>query len=266
MTGEIRVGVGGWVFEPWRGVFYPDGLKQADKLAYMSRHVTAIEINSTYYGSQKPATFKKWADATPDGFKFTLKGSRFCTNRKALAEAGESIKRFLEQGITELGDKLGPLLWQFAPTKKFDEADFEAFLALLPGKADGLELSHVVEVRHDSFASPDFIALLRRYKVPVVHALQGAYPGIWDVAGDLVYVRLQTGSDDLPAAYPPEVLDQWAQRFKTWAAGGAPDDLELVDPGRRPEPTPRQVFAFVIHEGKIRAPAAAEALIQRLKS
>lgn len=183
-----------------------------------------------------------------------------------LAEAGDSIKRFLEQGITELGDKLGPLLWQFAPTKRFEPTDFEAFLASLPARADGVALRHVVEVRHDSFASPDFIALLRRYQVPVVHALHGAYPGIWDVAGDTVYVRLQTGSDELPAAYPSEVLDQWAARFKTWAAGGAPDDLDLVDPQHPAERTPRQVLAFVIHEGKIRAPAAAEALIQRLKS
>ena len=264
MPGEIRVGVGGWVFEPWRGSFYPDSLKQADELAYMSRHVTAIEINSTYYGSQKPATFRKWADATPEGFKFTLKGSRFCTNRKALAEAGESVTRFFEQGVSELGDKLGPVLWQFAPTKKFDEADFEAFLALLPAKLDGLALKHVVEVRHDSFCSPAFIALLRRYKVPVVHALHGAYPGIWDVAGDLVYVRLQTGSDELPTAYRPEVLDQWARRFETWAGGGTPDDLDLADPEHPANRTPRDVFAFVIHEGKIRAPAAAEALIERL--
>ncbi len=131
---------------------------------------------------------------------------------------------------------------------------------------DGLALRHVVEVRHDSFCTPSFIALLRRYRVAIVHALHSAYPGIWDVSGDLVYVRLQTGSDVLPAAYPPEVLDQWAGRLKTWAAGGAPEDLDLVDPGHRAERTPRQVFAFVIHEGKIRAPAAAEALIQRLEA
>ena len=266
MAGEIRVGVGGWVFEPWRGVFYPEGLKQADELAYMSRHVTAIEINSTYYGSQKPETFRKWADATPEGFKFTLKGSRFCTNRRVLAEAGESVRRFYEQGVTELGDKLGPVLWQLAPTKQFDPEDFEAFLALLPAKADGLSLSHVVEVRHDSFCSPAFVALARRYKVPVVHALHGAYPGIWDVAGEVVYVRLQTGSDEEPAAYPPQVLDQWAQRLRTFAEGGVPGDLDLVDPDHPAERTPRQVFAFIIHEGKIRAPAAAEALIERLQS
>jgi len=263
-AGEIRVGVGGWVFQPWRGAFYPEGLKQADELAYMSRHVTAIEINSTYYGSQKPETFAKWRDATPEGFKFTLKGSRFCTNRRLLAEAEDSIKRFFGQGVTELGDKLGPVLWQFAPTKRFEEADFEAFLSLLPAKADGLPLKHVVEVRHDSFRSPAFVALLRRFKVPVVHADHGAYPGIWDLAGDVVYVRLQTGSDDIPTAYPPAALDQWARRFRTWAAGEAPADLGLVDPGHPAERAPRDVFAFVIHEGKIRAPAAAQALIERL--
>ncbi len=263
-TGRIRVGVGGWVFEPWRGTFYPAGLKQADELAYMSRRVTVIEINSTYYGSQKPETFAKWAAATPEGFKFSVKGSRFCTNRRDLSGAGESIERFFAQGVTELGDRLGPVLWQFAPTKQLDEADFEAFLALLPKTAGGLQLRHVVEVRHDSFRSSAFIALLRRFGVGVVHAEHASYPGIWDQAGDLAYVRLQTGSDDCATAYPPAALDLWADRFKTWARGEAPDDLELVDPAHPAPQGPREVFAFVIHEGKIRAPAAAQALIERL--
>ncbi len=264
-AGRIGIGVGGWVFEPWRGTFYPDGLSQKDELNHMSRRVTAIEINATYYGSQKPTTFAKWRDDTPDGFLFTVKGNRFCTNRRVLAEAEESIQRFFAQGVTELGPKLGPVLWQFANTKKFDETDFGAFLELLPARAGGLPLRHAVEVRHDSFRTPAFIALARRHGVAVVFADHATYPGIWDVTGDFVYARLQTGSDEIDTAYPPEALDKWAARFRTWSQGGAPDDLELVDPGQTPPAIARDVFAFVIHEGKVRAPAAAEALISRLK-
>jgi uncharacterized protein YecE (DUF72 family) len=262
--GPIRIGVGGWVFEPWRGSFYPQGLPQKDELAYMARRLTAIEINSTYYGAQKPETFRKWAAATPDGFKFAVKGNRFCTNRRELAGAGAAIEKFFAQGVTELGERLGPVLWQFAPTKIFDAGDFEAFLELLPGQADGLELRHVVEVRHDSFRSPVFLEMLRRFGVGVVHAEHAQYPGIWDVCGDVVYLRLQTGSDEVPTAYPPRVLDGWADRLKAWAEGEAPRDLELVAPDQKVNGRPREVFAFVIHEGKIRAPAAALALIERV--
>ena len=263
-SGKIRIGVGGWVFEPWRGAFYPEGLSQKNELAYMSQRLTAIEINATYYGSQKPETFARWRDETPDDFVFTVKGNRFCTNRRDLGGAAESIQRFFAQGITQLGPKLGPVLWQFAPTKTFDPDDFEAFLTLLPHTADGLTLRHVVEVRHGSFRTPAFIALLRRFGTGVVHAEHVSYPGIWDVAGDVAYVRLQTGSDDIATAYPAQALDQWAARFKAWAEGRAPEDLELVDPGHPAERRPREVFAFVIHEGKVRAPAAAQALIERL--
>ena len=260
--GRIRVGVGGWVFEPWRGAFYPDGLRQADELAYMASQVTAIEINATYYGMQKPESWRKWASQTPDGFKFAVKGSRFCTNRRELASAGEAIGRFFQQGLTELGPKLGPVLWQFAPTKRFDPVDFRGFLELLPKTADGLELRHVVEARHDSFRTEEFIALLRQYDVPVVFADHASYPGIWDVTGDLVYARLQTGSDQLEAAYPPQELDRWSARLQAWANGGTPEDLPRI---AEPAPQrPREVFAFVIHEGKLRAPAAARAIIQRL--
>ena len=261
--GRIRVGVGGWVFEPWRGAFYPPGLRQADELAYMSRHVTAIEINSTYYSTQKRDSWRKWARETPDGFVFCLKGSRFVTNRRELATAGESITRYVEQGLTELGAKLGPIFWQFAPTKKFDEADFGAFLELLPREVDGLQLRHAVEVRHDSFRTPAFVSLLRRFETPVVFAEHASYPGIADLTGGFVYARLQKGSDDIDTAYPPAGLDAWAGRLKTWAAGGEPGDLPRVDPAAAPQ-TPRDVFAFIIHEGKVRAPAGAEAIIGRL--
>lgn len=262
--GLIRIGVGGWTFEPWRGVFYPDDLPQKQELAYASRKLTAIEINATYYGSQKPETFRKWAIETPDDFVFTLKGSRFATNRRDLSQAAESIDRFVGQGIDQLGDKLGPILWQFANTKRFDEADFTAFLERLPEKLDGRRLRHCVEVRHPSFCDSAFAALLRRFEVPVVFADHAVYPALADVTGDFVYARLQTGSDDVETAYGAADLDAWARRLKTWAEGGRPDDLACADPDDRPATKPREVFAFIIHEGKVRAPAGAMALISRL--
>jgi uncharacterized protein YecE (DUF72 family) len=261
--GDIRIGVGGWTFAPWRGVFYPDGLTQKDELGYMSRRLRAIEINATYYGSQKPASYRRWAAETPDDFVFTLKGSRFTTNRRILAEAGESIGRFFDQGLTELGDKLGPILWQFAPTKTFDSGDFEAFLDLLPKAIDGRPIRHCVEVRNASFRTPAFAALLRKHKVPVVFADHGAYPALADVTGDFVYARLQTGSDAVETAYTPAELDGWARRLAEWAEGGRPADLECADPDQAPDGKPRDVFAFIIHEGKVRAPAGAVALMER---
>jgi uncharacterized protein YecE (DUF72 family) len=263
--GHIYTGIGGWNFPPWRGVFYPKGLPQAKELEYAGQHLTAIEINATYYGSQKPESFRKWAASVPDGFKFSVKASRFATNRKVLREAGDSIKRFIGSGVTELGDRLGPLLWQFAPFKKFDEADFGGFLELLPHEADGLRLRHVVEVRHDSFRAPAFVKLIRAHEVAVVYAEHAKYPGIPDVTTDFVYARLQKGQDDVPTAYPPKALDAWAKRVQAWAQGGAPDDLETVDTGHKLKKTPRDVYTYFIHEGKVRAPAAAMALIERLK-
>jgi len=265
-AGRIHIGIGGWNFAPWRGVFYPKGLPQAKELAYAGEHLTAIEINATYYGSQKPESFRKWAATVPDGFVFSVKASRFATNRRVLREAGDSIKRFIGSGVTELGDRLGPLLWQFSPFKKFDAADFGGFLELLPATADGRRLRHVVEVRHDSFRTPGFVALLRQFGVAVVYAEHATYPGIADVTADFVYARLQKGEDDIPTAYPPKALDAWAARVRAWAEGGAPDDLERVDPGQQPAKTPRDVFAYFIHEGKVRAPAAAMALIERVGS
>ena len=262
-TGQIRIGIGGWTFPPWRGVFYPDKLPHAKELAYAASHLTSIEINGTYYGSQKPASFRKWASEVPDGFVFSLKGPRFATNRRVLAEAGDSITRFYDSGVLELGDHLGPVLWQFAPTKKFDEADFGAFLELLPHELDGRRLRHVVEVRHDSFCVPAFPALLRRFNVPVVFAEHATYPAIADITGDFVYARLQKGRDDIATAYPAKALDAWAERLRLWAAGGQPDDLPTVGAPHRGK-QPRDVFAYVIHEGKVRAPAAAMALIERI--
>jgi uncharacterized protein YecE (DUF72 family) len=265
-SGQIHIGIGGWNFAPWRGVFYPEGLAQAKELAYASSHLTSIEINATFYGSQKPESFRKWAATVPDGFIFSVKGPRFATNRSVLAEAGDSIKRFINSGVLELRDRLGPMLWQFAPTKKFDPGDFGKFLELLPAKADGRALRHVVEVRHPSFLTPDFIALVRSFAVPVVFTDHATYPSIADATGSFIYARLQRGKDSIPTAYPPRELDSWAGRLRTWAQGEAPSDLPHVDPASASNKTgPRDVFAYVIHEGKVRAPAAAMALIERLK-
>ena len=262
-SGQIRIGIGGWTFEPWRGVFYPKGLAHSKELAYASERLTSIEVNGTFYRSQTPATFRKWASEVPKGFVFSLKGPRFATNRRVLAEAGDSIKRFLDSGVTELGGHLGPLLWQFAPTKKFDEADFGAFLELLPDKIDGRKLQHVVEVRHDSFKTPAFIALLRKFNTPVVFAEHDTYPAIADVTGDFVYCRLQKGDEKLKQGYPPKALDAWAKRAQAWAKGGEPKDLPSVDKKAAAKKR-RDVFMYFIHEAKVRAPAAAMALMERV--
>jgi uncharacterized protein YecE (DUF72 family) len=262
--GKIRVGVGGWTFEPWRGVFYPKGLPHARELEYASERLTSIEINGTFYRTQTPATYAKWRDETPEGFVFSVKGVRYAVNRRVLAEAGDSIERFLDSGVTELGSRLGPILWQFAPTKKFDAADFGKFLELLPAKWGTTALRHAVEPRHASFATPEFIALLRQFSIPAVYAEHATYPAIPDPVGGFVYARLQRGSDDIATGYPPRALDQWAERAKAWARGGAPKDLALVDPAGKAKAQPRDVFVYFIHEGKVRAPAAATALIERL--
>jgi uncharacterized protein YecE (DUF72 family) len=262
---QIRVGIGGWNYEPWRGVFYPKGLAQAKELEYAASHLTSIEINSTFYGSQKPESFRKWASSVPDGFVFSVKGPRFATNRRVLAEAGDSVKRFLDSGVLELRERLGPLLWQFAPTKKFDAADFGKFLELLPTTAEGRRLRHVVEVRHASFCAPKFVALARSFATPIVFTDHATYPSLADVTGDFVYARLQGGKDAIATAYPPKELDAWAGRLRQWAQGKTPKDLPHADAAHPPpENAPRDVFAYVIHEGKIRAPAAAMALIERL--
>ena len=195
---------------------------------------------------------------------FSVKGPRFATNRRVLAEAGDSIKRFYDSGVLELRDCLGPVLWQFAPTKKFDEVDFGKFLELLPRKLEGRALRHAVEVRHDSFKTPAFVALTRKFAIPIVYADHGKYPAIADITGDFVYARLQTGKDTVKTAYPPKALDAWANRLKVWAKGGEPDDLPRVDKTPATK-QPRDVFAYVIHEGKIRAPAGAMELIERVK-
>lgn len=265
-SGTIRAGMGGWTFEPWEGTFYPDRLSKAKQLHHAARRVKTIEVNGTYYSTFRPATFAKWAADAPDGFVFSLKAIRFSTNRRVLAEAGESVQRFLDSGVAELGDKLGPILWQFAPTKKFDPADFEGFLKVLPEKQDGVRLRHALEVRHDSFVVPDFVALARKYGVAVVYAHHATYPEIADVTGDFVYARLQRGSEDSENCYPEDELDGWAARAKEWAAGGQPHDLPRADPSVAAAKQPRDVFVYFITAGKPRAPFGAMALQGRVDS
>jgi uncharacterized protein YecE (DUF72 family) len=264
-AGQVRVGIGGWTYEPWRGVFYPKGLPHARELEYASQRLTSIEINGTFYRTQTPATFAKWRAETPEGFVFSVKGPRYAVNRSALRQAGDSIKRFLDSGVTGLGSRLGPLLWQLAAAKKYDEADFGAFLELLPERHDGVKLRHVVEPRHPSFLTPAFIALLRKFQIPAVYAEHATYPAIPDPVGDFVYARLQKGQDDIATGYPEKALDQWAGRAQAWAKGGVPKDLELVEAAKKAKAQPRDVFVYFIHEGKVRAPAAAMALIERLQ-
>ncbi|CAN7147847.1 DUF72 domain-containing protein [Cupriavidus necator] len=259
----VRVGIGGWNFAPWRDNFYPAGLAQARELAYASRHLSAIEINSTYHGTQKRTSFAKWRDETPDDFVFAVKASRFATNRRVLAESGESVERFIDSGIAELGRKLGPVVWQFAPTKQFDAEDFEAFLQLLPASVEGVKLRHVLEVRNDSFQSPDYLKLARKYKAATVFTDSPKFPSMADLTADFVYARLMASSEKLKAGYAPRDLDAWAERVRTWAQGHQPADLPTVE-DRKPAARKREVFVFFINGAKERAPAAAQALLERL--
>ena len=261
-SGTIRVGIGGWDFEPWRGTFFPPGLPKTRQLEHVGAQLTATEINATYYKLQSPALFAKWAKAVPDGFKFAVKASRFCTNRRLLAEGGEAIERFCAQGLTELGDRLGPILWQFMGTKQFDPVDFQAFLNLLPKTQDGVTLQHAVEPRHESFRNPDFVAMARAAGVAIVFADADDYPCIPDVSGDIVYARLQRCVEEEATGYGAEALDRWAETAKAWARGESPAGFPYAA-----EPAPRQprdTYVFFISGAKVRAPHAARALIERL--
>lgn len=256
------VGIGGWTFAPWRGVFYPKGLPQRSELHYASRHLTSIEINGTFYRTASAANFRHWAAETPEGFVFSVKGPRSVTYRKALADAAPSIERFFASGVTELGPKLGPVLWQLPPTKKFAPDDIAAFLALLPRAAAGRVLRHVLEVRHESFRAPAFVALMRQAQVPIVYADSDAYPAIADLTGDFVYARLMRSAEHEPRGYAPETLRAWAERIRIWAEGGQPDDLPLTDAADQACARARDCFIYVISGAKVRAPAAAMALIE----
>ena len=272
IPGKIRAGIGGWTFEPWRDNFYPAGWPQARELEYASRALSAIEINSTYYSSQKPATFAKWRDATPEDFMFSLKASRFATNRRVLAEAGESVVRFVNSGITELAHKLGPIVWQFAPTKHFDPVDFEAFLALLPAQAGGLALRHVLDVRHESFKCAEYLALARRHHAATVFTDSDDYPAFADLTGGFVYARMMRTDATLPEGCTPQAFDQLAACAQAWHAGLEPAGVPRVQPAPVPATAreaaaapPRDVFMYFIGGAKEKAPAAAMALLRRLR-
>ena len=266
--GKIRIGIGGWTFAPWRGSFYPERWAQRRELEFASRKLTSIEINGTFYGSQKPESFAKWHDETPDDFVFALKGPRFATNRKVLAEAGESVERFLQSGVLLLKNKLGPINWQFAPTKKFDPDDFEGFLALLPKSLDGTALRHAVEVRHESFACKEFIALARKHEVAVVLAADSSYPLIHDYTASFVYARIMGTRETEINGYADDALDLWADRARAWSEGkpvALPEIAPDIAPNTRSNAAKgREVFLYVISGAKERNPHAAMELIRRI--
>jgi uncharacterized protein YecE (DUF72 family) len=258
----IYVGIGGWVYEPWRDNFYPKGLSQKRELEYASSQLTAIEINGTYYGSQKPESFRKWHAETPKGFVFTVKGPRFATNRRVLAESGDSIQKFFDSGVTELKEKLGAVNWQFMATKKFDASDFEAFLKLLPRKVNGLAVRHAVEVRHDSFKDKEFVALCRKHGVSIVFGADSEFPLIADATADFIYARIMGTQAKEKLGYPPATLKKWAERAKDWEKGESPKASMLLAPAAPKKK--RDVFLFVISGAKEKNPAAAQAIIAAL--
>ncbi len=260
----IRVGVGGWTYAPWRNHFYPAKLVQRRELEYASRHLTAIEINGTYYGAQKPATYAKWREETPEGFVFSLKAPRYTTDRARLADAGRTVTDFVDGGIAELGDRLGPINWQFPPHKPFEPDDFAAFLDLLPRELEGRTLRHVLEVRHASFMCADYIALARRHRVATVFTDSPKHPSFADVTGDFVYARLMRSEAEIETGYTASALDAWATRARIWADGGDPPELPHVDETLQATQA-RDVFIYFISAAKERNPAAAMALIGRLR-
>ena len=203
----IRVGVGGWTYEPWDDSFYPADLRKKDQLSWAAQQLTAIEINGTFYRTQTPQTFQNWRDAVPEGFVFAVKAPRYAVNKKVLTEAGESIARFAESGLDRLGDALGPLLWQLAPTKKYDAEDFAAFLDLLPARAGEARLRHAVELRHPSFACDEAVAACRARGVAIVLAADSDYPMIADQTADFSYLRIMGTEDRFTAGYAPKALD-----------------------------------------------------------
>jgi len=255
--------VGGWSFAPWRGEFYPPGLPHARELAYMSNELNSLEINSTFYGLQKAATYQRWHDETPEGFVFSVKAPMFVVGRRDLATAEAGIDRFLSSGVLRLGDKLGPINWQLGPGKPFTAAEIDAFLSMLPVQRDGIELRHAVEVRHPSFAVPAFVDLARSHGVAIVLAGDAEYPQIADPTASFAYLRIMGTSDARREGYTPAALTRWSQRAKAIAAGSPPPGLALAQK-RAEMPRARDVFLYVISGAKRRNPAAARALLDRL--
>ncbi len=263
-TNGIRVGIGGWTYAPWRDNFYPKGLVQRRELEYASRHVTSIEINGTYYGTQKPATYVKWRDETPDGFVFAAKAPMRIMQSKSLAKTGPQVEDFVG-GIAELGEKLGPLVWQFDAGLKLERESFAAFCALLPREANGRALRHVLDVRDPTFVDADFLALARKHGFATVFTDSPEYPSFADITGDFVYARLMRSRSGIASGYPADELDAWARRARQWANGDAPADLPHIE-SKSAAAASREVFVYFISAAKERNPAAAMALIERLRA
>jgi uncharacterized protein YecE (DUF72 family) len=244
--GQIRIGIGGWTYPPWRGTFYPEKFPQSRELEYASSRLGAIEINATFYGRQSPKSWAAWAKAVPDGFQFAIKGSRFCVTRPRLADAGEGVDTFLAQGLSALGAKLGPILWMLAARRKFDREDIAAFLELLPRELDGMALRHVIEPRHESFRDEAFFGLCRMHDVAVVFGDDDDFPCIDADTASFAYARLQRMREDVPTGYDDAALDGFAARAREWRRS-------------------RDAYIFMINGAKVRAPAAALALQERLR-
>jgi uncharacterized protein YecE (DUF72 family) len=244
--GAIRIGIGGWTYPPWRGVFYPGDLPQKRELEFASRALTAIEINATFYGRQKPASWANWEKVVPDGFQFAVKGSRYCVMKPKLAEAEDGLAGFLAQGFAVLGVKLGPILWQFTPYRRFDREDIGGFLRLLPREIDGVALRHAIEPRHESFGDEKFVDLCREHNAAIVFEDSDDYPCIEADTADFAYARLQCMREEVETGYDDAALDGFADRARKWTADG------------------REAYIFMINGAKVRAPAAALALQQRL--
>lgn len=262
----IRVGIGGWNFPPWRGRFYPKGLPRAQELAYAGSRLSSIEINATFYRHQSANTFAAWREATPEHFVFAVKAHRASTSAKDFAGADAAIARFLESGIAELGPKLGPILWQFPPNRRFDPDTAETFLAALPKTLDGRTLRHAIEARHASFDNPAWTALLRRYQAAAVIVESGKQSLRGDITGGFVYARLQQNVAAAQEGYASDALDRWATRFAAWANGDAVDDVPLTDTAKAAELKPLPCFVYFIGGDKERAPDSACALIRRFKT
>ena len=259
----IKVGIGGWAYEPWRGLFFPEKLPKTKELFHASRRVTSIEVNGTFYSTFTPSTFKRWADETPDDFIFSLKAPRLAVNRRVLGDAGPSIEKFFGSGVGELKSKLGPVLWQLPPFKKYDADDIDAFLSLLPKNIGGMKLRHALEVRHETFLSQGFITKARRANVGIVFVDSPKSPLLADLTSDFLYLRLQNAQAEIETGYPSKALDKWAALAQLWARGEETEEFPLVAPKGRKRAS-RNVFVYFINGAKERAPAAAEALIRRL--
>ncbi len=242
----IRCGIGGWTFKPWRGTFYPKGVRQADELSYAASKLTSIEINGTYYRTQTPGSFAKWGDAAPDGFQFAIKASRYCTNRKYLPDAKESMEKFFAQEIHDLGDRMGPILWQFMPTKKFDAQELADYIQLFPRQINGKPVRHAVEARHESFHDDRFFDLLKANDIALVNSDSDKYPKFSEQTAGFAYLRLLCAQEDIATGYPAKEIAKWSEQFSQWQDSG------------------RDVYVYFINGAKVRAPAAAMALIEQL--